>query len=120
MVTLRQKAKPEKQRIARWMRKHPTKAEDTLWQELRKNKLGVRFHRQTIVMGWIVDFYCSRKKLVIEIDGDSHKGSKAKAYDLVRKKTMKEILGLKTIRFKNKKVLNDLDGVIRIIRDNLK
>jgi very-short-patch-repair endonuclease len=47
-------------------------AEKILWQELRSNKLGVHFRRQQIIQGFIVDFYCHRAGLVVEVDGDIH------------------------------------------------
>ncbi len=47
-----------------------TPAEKILWQELRANKLGVHFRRQQVIAGFIVDFYCHKAGLVIEVDGD--------------------------------------------------
>jgi very-short-patch-repair endonuclease len=41
-------------------------------QELRANKLGVHFRRQQVIEGFIVDFYCHKAALVIEVDGDIH------------------------------------------------
>jgi very-short-patch-repair endonuclease len=49
-----------------------TPAEKILWQELRVNKLGVHFRRQQVIAGFIVDFYCHKAALVIEVDGDIH------------------------------------------------
>ena len=49
-----------------------TPAEKILWQELRANKLGVHFRRQQVIAGFIVDFYCHKAGLVIEVDGDIH------------------------------------------------
>ena len=49
-----------------------TPAEKTLWEELRANKLGVHFRRQQVIQGFIVDFYCHKSALVIEVDGDVH------------------------------------------------
>jgi very-short-patch-repair endonuclease len=49
-----------------------TPAERILWQELRGNKLGAHFRRQQIIAGFIVDFYCHKVALVIEVDGDVH------------------------------------------------
>ncbi len=47
-------------------------AERLLWQEVRAKKLGVRFRRQQVIQGFIVDFYCHKSALVIEVDGDAH------------------------------------------------
>lgn len=43
-----------------------------MWEELRANKLGVRFRRQQVIQGFIVDFYCHKAALVVEVDGDIH------------------------------------------------
>ena len=48
-----------------------TPAEKLLWQEIRANKLGVRFRRQQVIQGFIVDFYCHQAGLVVEVDGFS-------------------------------------------------
>ena len=49
-----------------------TPAEKLLWQEVRANKLGAHFRRQQVIQGFIVDFYCHKFALVIEVDGDVH------------------------------------------------
>lgn len=55
-----------------------TPAEKLLWQEVRAKKLGVRFRRQQIIQGFIVDFYCHKAALVVEVDGDIHELQKDK------------------------------------------
>jgi len=67
-----QKVTREKQELARELRRNTTPAEKILWKELRANKLGVHFRRQQVIQGFIVDFYCHRAGLVIEVDGDIH------------------------------------------------
>ena len=62
----------EKQQRSRELRHDMTSAERILWQELRANKLGVHFRRQQVIAGFIVDFYCHKADLVIEVDGDIH------------------------------------------------
>jgi very-short-patch-repair endonuclease len=54
------------------LRREMTPAEKLLWKEVRANKLGVRFRRQQVIQGFIVDFYCHRAGLVVEVDGDVH------------------------------------------------
>ncbi len=49
-----------------------TSAEKLLWQELRANKLGVHFRRQQVIAGFIVDFYCHKADLIVEVDGETH------------------------------------------------
>ncbi len=62
----------EKLQRSRKLRREMTPAEKLLWQEVRANKLGVRFRRQQVIQGFIVDFYCHRTGLVVEVDGDFH------------------------------------------------
>ena len=57
---------------AKELRRDMTPAEKILWQELRANKLGVHFRRQQVIEGFIVDFYCHKAALVVEVDGDIH------------------------------------------------
>ena len=70
-----QKVTKEKLQRAKELRRDMTPAEKLLWQELRANKLGVHFRRQQIIVGFIVDFYCHKAALVIEVDGETAKWS---------------------------------------------
>ena len=76
-----QRVTKEKLERARELRREMTPAEKLLWQEVRAKKLGVHFRRHTcpggrcqgqIIEGFIVDFYCHRAALVVEVDGDIH------------------------------------------------
>ena len=69
-----QRVAREKLQRARELRREMTPAEKMLWKELRGNKLGVHFRREQVIAGFIVDFYCHNASLVIELDGDIHKG----------------------------------------------
>ena len=62
----------EKLERAKELRREMTPAEKLLWQEVRAKKMGVRFRRQQIIQGFIVDFYCHQAGLVVEVDGDIH------------------------------------------------
>jgi very-short-patch-repair endonuclease len=86
-----------------------TPAEKILWQELRGNKLGIHFRRQQVIAGYIVDFYCHKADLVIEVDGRIHE--KQKSEDAERDKVLTE-MGLRVIRFRNDEVENNLVGVV--------
>jgi very-short-patch-repair endonuclease len=105
----------EKLERAKELRREMTPTEKILWQELRANKLGVHFRRQQIIAGFIVDFYCHKADLVIEVDGSVHDGQEQKEYDVEREKILKEI-GLRIIRFKNYEVQKNLQGVVERIR----
>jgi hypothetical protein len=63
----------ERHEFARTLRKHPTRAEESLWQRLRGSRFhGAKFRRQVPFDGYVVDFYCHAAKLVVEIDGKQH------------------------------------------------
>jgi very-short-patch-repair endonuclease len=97
---------------ARILRRNMTLAEKIIWKKLRnKNLLDARFRRQHPINIFIVDFYCHKLKLVIEIDGEIHFDKKAKKYDSGRTGEL-EKMGLRVIRFTNDQVLYKLDSVI--------
>jgi very-short-patch-repair endonuclease len=82
-----------------------TPAEKILWQELRANKLRVHFRRQQVIAGFIVDFYCHKAGLVVEVDGDVHDLQQEE--DTRREKVLSE-MGLRIVRFRNEEVLGNL------------
>jgi very-short-patch-repair endonuclease len=97
---------------AKEMRKNPTPAEAKLWEYLRK--FPVRFWRQKPIDHFIVDFYCPKLKLVIEVDGNIHFTESAIAYDQERTKIL-EGYGLQVLRFTNDEVLDNFKGVCELI-----
>ena len=99
----------EKLQRARELRHDMTLAEKLLWQELRANKLAVHFRRQQVIVGFIVDFYCHKAALVIELDGGIHENQQEE--DAKRDKALSE-LGLRIIRFRNDEVLKNLSAVV--------
>ncbi len=100
-------------RLAQGLRNNMTESEKLLWSELRGKKvLGLRFLRQhpIIYKGnlrrynyFIADFYCDKKKLIIELDGQIHE--KTEEYDKFRDDELKEI-GIQTLRIKNDELKN--------------
>jgi very-short-patch-repair endonuclease len=86
-----------------------TPAENIPWRELRANKLGVHFRKQQVIQGFIVDFYCHKAGLVVEVDGDIHDLQKEE--DARREKVLSE-LGLRVIRFRNDEVVKNLSAVV--------
>lgn len=90
-----------------------TPAEKLLWQQLRTNKLGVHFRRQQIIAGFIVDFYCHKAALVIEVDGDIHDLQQEE--DARRDHVLRE-MGLTIVRFRNEDVIKDLPAVLGKLR----
>jgi very-short-patch-repair endonuclease len=108
-----QKITKEKLQRARELRHSMTPAETVLWQELRANKLGVHFRRQQIIAGFIVDFYCHKAALVVEVDGDIHDLQQEE--DARREKALNDI-GLRIVRFRNKEVMGNLSVVVSKIK----
>lgn len=91
-----------------------------LWSYLRNKMLaGHRFRRQYGIDRYVVDFYCPKAKLVIEIDGDSHFNEESQEYDRIRDDYVKS-LGMHVIRFTNRDVCENLDGVLQKIKKLLK
>ena len=104
----------EKLQRARELRRDMTPAEKILWQELRANKLGVHFRRQQVIAGFIVDFYCHKAALVIEVDGDIHDLQQEE--DARREKVLRE-MRLRVVRFRNEEVVKNLSAVVGKIRE---
>jgi very-short-patch-repair endonuclease len=103
--------------IAHEKRHEPTEAEKELWKHLRMRRLnGFIFRRQHCIGQFIVDFYCYKAKLVIEVDGDIHRYKPEE--DRVRQEYL-ENLKLKVMRFSNNDVLRVIDEVILQIKNYL-
>ncbi|NQV38763.1 MAG: endonuclease domain-containing protein [Candidatus Marinimicrobia bacterium] len=101
---------PKLKKLARNLRNNSTLSEVLLWQSLKKKQvLGYQFSRQRPIGDYIVDFYCSKLMLVIEIDGSSHEDKYE--YDVSRQKYL-ERLGLSVIRFDDKDIKNQLHNVL--------
>jgi len=109
-----QRVTKEKLQRAKELRRDMTPAEKLLWQEVRAKKLGIHFRRQQIIAGFIVDFYCHKAALVIEVDGDIHDLQQDE--DVRREKVLTE-MGLKIVRFRNDEVLNNLSTVVGRIKE---
>lgn len=103
----------------RELRKNETKEEKILWLRVRDNKLGAKFKRQHSIGGYILDFYCSEHKLIVELDGVGHNKVEAREYDKIRDTHFRE-LGYLTLRFFNSEITSNLERVIEKIVSNLK
>lgn len=109
---------PAQYELAKHMRKNYTDAEGILWQELRNNKLGVKFRRQHPIDAYITDFIALQEKLIVEVDGGYHENEEQKLYDQNRSKVLEEI-GFNIIRFTNEEVINDINNVLKKIQQEL-
>jgi len=98
--------------ISRKLRCNSTDAERKLWSKIRNNQVaGLRFTRQKPIGKYIVDFYCHKLKLVIELDGSQHFYEESIQYDKAREKYLED-QQLKILRIANIEIFKNLDGVI--------
>jgi len=105
---------PKLKQRARELRKNSTLSEVLFWEELKSRKmLGYKFLRQKPIGNYIVDFFCNKLKMVIEIDGDSHTEEKFE-YDINRQKWL-ESSGVNVLRFDDLEVKKDMDNVLSAI-----
>lgn len=111
---MRRKDKKERQ-YARHNRKNMPTAEVILWEKLRRKQVGgVSFRRQHPIKPYIVDFACLSKKLIIEVDGDTHSDDDERQYD-ERRTAYLEQQGWAVIRFWNDDIYRHLDDVLETI-----
>jgi very-short-patch-repair endonuclease len=113
-IITNQKVTKEKLQRAKELRHEMTPSEKMLWKEIHANKLGVHFRRQQIIAGFIVDFYCHKAALVVEVDGDIHDLQREE--DAQREGVLSE-MGLKIVRFRNDEILNNLLIVVKRIKE---
>jgi len=112
---VRWRASQNIQQRAKELRKQMTPAEIKLWNALRGEQLdGAYFRRQHAVGTYILDFYCAKAKLAIEVDGGTH--LEQEVYDNERTEWLETEKGIRVIRFTNQDILRDLDEVIESIR----
>jgi len=100
---------------AQKLRANPPEAEKALWTRLKHRQLGVAFTRQCPIGGFVVDFACRASRLAIELDGGQHADC---ASDIMRTQII-EAHGYRLIRFWNNDVLQNADGVVQVIVNEL-
>jgi leucyl-tRNA synthetase len=103
---------------ARTNRKKSTKAEEVLWQAIRNNQTEFKIRRQHAIEGFIVDFVCIPKKLIIEVDGGYHQDPNIVEYDKQRTQFLNDA-GFEVIRFSNQEVINQTSEVFKSIQKKL-
>jgi very-short-patch-repair endonuclease len=102
---------------ARELRNNPTLSEKVLWKYLRARQLqGYQFQRQKPIDRYIVDFYCSKLRLVIEIDGITHIDKQE--YDKRRENRLRN-LGLHLLRFDGYYILDNITGALHVISNKI-
>jgi len=101
------------------LRRGMTDAERLLWSKIRGKQLkGYQFYRQKVIENYIVDFYCVKANLVIEADGGQHYSVEGAIKDKERDDFMTSI-GLKVLRFSDRDIFNNLNGVMETIWKSL-
>ena len=106
---------PKLKEFAKKLRNNSTNSEIKLWQEIKNKKmLGYTFLRQKPIKNYIVDFFCNKLKLVIELDGYSHEFEETYDKDVKKEEDLKQI-GLTILRFDDREVMNDIENVLRTI-----
>ena len=87
--------------LAKTMRRSPTAAEAAAWALLRDRRcLGLKFRRQHVIRGFIVDFYCPELRLALEIDGPVHESERQTGYDEERDRAL-AVAGITVMRVRN-------------------
>ena len=105
--------------FAKINRKNLTEAEEIIWQELRNRNIGgFKFRRQHPIAGYIPDFVCLDKKLIIEIDGEYHDEGEQKKLDMARQYWLAEN-GFEMLRFTNGAVKTNVEEVLKEILQEL-
>jgi len=96
-----------------------TDAERCLWAKVRRRQIsGCWFYRQKPIGEYIVDFYCPKVKLVIEVDGGQHFSDEIAEYDRIRDEYLSN-LGLRVLRFTNTDVMRNIEGVVARIESEI-
>ena len=99
---------------ARFMRFNPTRSEEWLWRRLSGSKTGFAFRRQLVIGEHIVDFACTKVRLVVEVDGSDH--AERARHDAQRDRALEQ-LGWSVLRLPDHDVLQDLDAVVARIAE---
>ena len=100
---------------SRDLRRRMTDAECLLWRVLRDRRLGgFKFRRQKAFGRYIVDFYCSQRRLAIELDGGGHADTRQQRYDEARTAAL-NAEGVLVLRFWNNEVVKETDAVLQQI-----
>ena len=116
MLPFDMKLKP----LARNLRTNMTDAEQLIWSKIRRKQIiDLQFYRQKNIGHYIVDFYCPKGKLIVEVDGGQHYKTEGMKKDQKRDRYL-QCLGLTILRFSDIDVLKNIDGVIERIHEHIK
>lgn len=109
-------SKKSKIQLAKEFRKNPTRSEKIMWNAIRNRQfLNLKFRRQHLIKGYLVDFYCYELKLAIEIDGSVHLNKDQMDYDQERQKNIEE-QSIKFFRVKSEDVEYNIQEVLNRLK----
>ena len=116
MDPLRPVSRAQKVALTAKLRRTATPIERHAWSLLKdRGVLGLKFRRQHVLRGFIVDFYCAAERLVLELEGDAHDGPYQKAYDAARAEVLKAA-GFLVVRVRNRHTSRaGLEAVLRMV-----
>jgi len=104
--------------VTRKLRQNMIPAERKLWSLLRRNQLGTHFRKQVPIGTYIVDFFSTEAKLIVELDGSQHLSRDQAERDQMRDNYLQR-LGFRVIRFHNNDVLRNPEAIGRFIQDKI-
>ena len=112
---MRDPSTPSPRDLARELRRNQTPAEAALWLLLRSRRLAhLKFRRQVPIGPFVVDFYCHRLRLAVELDGEVHLEIRQAAHDENRDDFLRS-RGLRVLRFPNQVVFSDPEEIFQRI-----
>lgn len=102
---------------AKILRKNMTKQEKHLWYDFLQ-KYPIKIYKQKVILNYILDFYCDKIKLAIEIDGSQHYSEEGIQHDIERTENL-NTLGIKVLRFSNRDIDTNFNGVCTTIHNEI-
>ena len=110
----------ERKELRQNLRNQATPAERILWRALKSCQLeGMKWRRQFGIGPYILDFYCPKLRLAIELDGEPHFTSEGFEYDQKRSEMLELMKEIRIIRFENCLIFDYLDNVLETIREEI-
>ena len=111
--------KKSEQEKRRHLRNNMTFCEKILWIHLRKKQLGYRFLRQYSIDHYVIDFYCPKLKLAVELDGEVHEQPEQRRKDILRQRYL-EKFEITFIRITNKEFMGNSNAAFDKIESAIK
>ena len=101
-------------RLSQQLRREATKEENHLWYDFLRN-YPVQFRRQVPFNRYILDFYCAKAKLAVELDGTQHYKGDGPEYDYLRTEYLKQGYKIHVLRFRNSEIRDNFKEVCAVI-----